>query len=150
MMQNEKYIISFDSDLINFKFDSVGPKGIIPKLVLFQKIGENPDIYNLAFGDLDENTNKVDDKIITNNGDSEKVLFTVASTIYVFTHKYAEAWILLQGSSMSRTRLYQMGISKYLEEIKIDFDVFGLIEDDWLNFEKNQKYDAFLIQKKRI
>lgn len=149
-MLNEKYNISFDSDFINFKFDSIGFKGVIPKLVLFQKISENPDIYNLAFGDLDEKTSEIDDKIITNNGDSEKVLFTVVSIIYVFVHKYPDAWIVLEGSSKSRTRLYQIGISKYLEEIKIDFAVFGLIGENWLIFEKNQKYEAFLIQKKRI
>ena len=149
-MQNEKYNFSFDEDLINFRFDSVGQKSVIPKLVMFQKIGEDPDIYNLAFGDLDEKTNEIDDEIITNNGDSEKVLFTVASTIYVFTHKYPYAWIVLEGSSKSRTRLYQIGISKHLEEIKIDFNVYGLIGDDWLIFEKNQKYEAFLIRKKYI
>lgn len=149
-MQDDKYNFLFDTDFLNFKFDSVGLKGIIPKLVMFQKIEEDPDIYNLAFGDLDEKTNEIDDNIITNNGDSEKVLVTVASTVYVFTHKYPDAWIVLEGSSKSRTRLYQMGISKYLEEIKSDFNVFGLIGEDWLVFEKNQRYEAFLIHKKRI
>ena len=149
-MQDDKYNFLFDTDFLNFKFDSVGLKGIIPKLVMFQKIEEDPDIYNLAFGDLDEKTNEIDDNIITNNGDSEKVLVTVASTVYVFTHKYPDAWIVLEGSSKSRTRLYQIGISKYLEEIKSDFNVFGLIGEDWLVFEKNQRYEAFLIHKKRI
>jgi hypothetical protein len=149
-MQNEKYNLTFDSDLINFRFESVGQKGVVQKLVIFQKIDENQDIYNLAFGDLDETTNEIDDEIITNNGDSEKVLFTVASTIYIFTYKYPNARIVLEGSSKSRTRLYQIGISKFLEEIKVDFAVFGLIGKDWLLFEKNQKYEAFLIQKKRI
>ncbi len=149
-MQNDKYSFSFDTDLINFRFDSVGTKGVIPKLVMYQKIDEDPDVYNLAFGDLDENTNDIDDTIITNNGDSEKVLVTVASTVLVFTHKYPDAWIVLEGSSKSRTRLYQMGISKYLEEIKNDFNVFGLIGKDWFIFEKNQRYEAFLIHKKHI
>jgi hypothetical protein len=149
-MQNEKYNLTFDSDLINFRFESVGQKGVIQKLVIFQKIDENQDIYNLAFGDLDEKTNEIDDEIITNNGDSEKVLFTVASTIYIFTYKYPNARIVLEGSSKSRTRLYQIGISKFLDEIEEDFVVFGLIEKDWFLFEKNQKYEAFLIQKKRI
>jgi hypothetical protein len=34
-------------------------------------------MYNLGFGDYNEITGLIDDKVITNNGDREKVLATV-------------------------------------------------------------------------
>lgn len=41
-------------------------------------------VFNLAFGDYDENTKSINDLSVTNNGDSLKVLATVASTVYAF------------------------------------------------------------------
>ncbi len=69
------------------------------------------NIYNLAFGDFDEETNSINDISITNNGDSTKVLATVASTVYAFIEKHPNAWIFATGSTIVRTRLYRMGIT---------------------------------------
>jgi hypothetical protein len=33
--------------------------------------------YNLAFGDKDDETGEINDRIVSNNGDSEQVLATV-------------------------------------------------------------------------
>jgi hypothetical protein len=63
-------------------------------------------LYNLAFGDKDHSTGEIDDKVISNNGDSEKVLATVVATVYAFTDKYPETWIYATGSTKARTRLY--------------------------------------------
>ncbi|MEJ7681298.1 MAG: hypothetical protein WKG06_26305 [Segetibacter sp.] len=86
------------------------------------------NFYNLGFGDKDE-TGNIDDKVVTNNGDSEKVLATVASTLYTFTDKFPEAMIFVTGSTKARTRLYKIGISNYIEEIEVDFEVFGLVDE---------------------
>ncbi len=94
------------------------------------------DVYNLAFGDYDEETESINDTVVTNNNDSQKVLATVASTLYVFTDKHPNVWIFAKGSNQTRTRLYRMGIAANLEEIIEDFEVYGLIEDDWEKFEK--------------
>ncbi len=51
------------------------------------------DYYNLGFGDKDEKTGEISDLVITNNGDSQQVLATVASTVYAFTDKNPTAWI---------------------------------------------------------
>ena len=75
-----------------FKFTSIGPNGEIKKLVVYTPMLEQ-DVYNLAFGDYNEMTNSIDDKVITNNNDSQKVLATVASTLYVFTSKHPNIWI---------------------------------------------------------
>jgi hypothetical protein len=52
------------------------------------------------------------------------------------------------GTTKSRTRLYRMGITKYLEEIKQDFDVYGELETGWEEFRKDIEYEAFLVKLK--
>jgi len=86
---------------------------------------------------------------VTNNGDSLKVLATVASTVYAFTEKYPKAAIIATGSTSARTRLYRMGITNNLDEISEDFAIFGYNEDEqWVEFEIGEDYEAFLITKK--
>lgn len=106
------------------------------------------DIYNLAFGDYKEETESIDDSIITNNNDSQKVLSTVASTLYVFTDKHPDVWVYATGSNSARTRLYRMGITANLEEILKDFEVYGLQNDSWQGFERETDYEAFLVKRK--
>jgi hypothetical protein len=131
-----------------FKFTSEGPKGKIKKLVVYTKMLEE-DIYNLAFGDYDEETDSINDKSITDNNDKQKVLSTVASTLYVFTEKHPNMWVYATGSSTARTRLYRMGITINLEEIKEDFEVYGLSDEIWVKFEKGKDYEAFLVKRKK-
>ena len=83
------------------------------KIVEYSATGTE-NVYNLAFGDLDEITNTINDLSITNNGDSLKVLATVASTVYAFMEKHPNAWIVATGSTKVRTRLYRMGITNNL------------------------------------
>jgi hypothetical protein len=132
-----------------FEFYSEGPKGIIKKVVEYQQTSK-ADIYNLAFGDFDEVAKGIDDLSITNNGDSLKVLSTVASTIYAFTNKHPMAKIIATGSTSARTRLYRMGITNNLEEISQDFAIFGFEtkNNSWVNFEVGEDYEAFLVTKK--
>ena len=105
-------------------------------------------LYNLAFGDKDIETGEIDDKVISNNGDSEKVLTTVVATVYAFFDKYPDAWIYATGSTKARTRLYKMGISKFLEEVTSDFEVLGELNDDWETFKSDTEYDGFLVRRK--
>ncbi len=94
------------------------------KLVQFQQMNL-PNLYNLAFGDLNPITGQLDDKVITDNGDSEKVLATVVAAVYAFAGQYPEAWIYATGSPSTSTRLYRMGINKYFDIVKEDFDIMG-------------------------
>ncbi len=99
-----------------FEFVSEGPKGEISKLVQFGETNLK-DFYNLAFGDKDPATGEINDSVVSNNNDSDKVLATVVATVYAFTNKHPEAWVYATGSTRSRTRLYRMGLTKYLAEI---------------------------------
>ena len=129
-----------------FEFLSQGPKGRIPKLIKFSET-HLKDFYNLAFGDKDIETGEIDDLTISNNGDSEKVLATVVSAVYAFTDKNRNAWVYATGSTQSRTRLYKRGISKYYEEAVNDFEIYGLFENEWIDFNPNTDFEAFLIKR---
>lgn len=133
-------------DFQTFEFESLGPKGQFLKVVQYTEL-EQQGFYNLGFGDKDPNTGLISDLTVTNNGDSQKVLATVAATLYTFMNEYPEAIVVATGSTPVRTRLYQMGIANNLETIKQDFTVLGLRNESWEFFRKDVKYEAFLVQK---
>ncbi len=146
-MRLPKYPLASGDKLMTFEFISEGPKGLIHKLVRYQHTNVE-GVYNLAFGDKDQSSGEIDDSVISNNGDSEKVLATVVATVYAFTDKYQGAWVYASGSTKSRTRLYRMGIAKFLEEVQEDFDIFGERNDDWEVFRENIEYNGFLVKRK--
>lgn len=148
-MNVPKYRYKSEKKLRHFEFISQGPKGLIHKMVEYTETGQE-NVFNLAFGDYDKKTKSINDITITNNGDSLKVLATVASTVYAFTEKYPECWVFATGSTNARTRLYRMGITNNLAEIQHDFKVFGLRGDTnkWEEFITGEDYEAFLITKK--
>jgi hypothetical protein len=147
-MRIDTYELSAKESLMTFEFISQGIKGSITKRVQFQRINDDEDVYNLAFGDVI--LGEIDDIVISNNNDTTKVLATVASTIPLFMIKYPNAIIYAKGSTPTRTRLYQMGISKNLEIISENFTVYGISENNnYEIFEKNKHYSAFVIIKKR-
>jgi hypothetical protein len=147
-MSYESYDLVITDSTMNFEFVSEGPNGFIKKRIQFQKvIGRN--FYNLALGDVNAETGDFDARIVSNNKDTEKVLATVAATIYIFTNKYPNIPVYLEGNSLARKRLYRMSISNNLEEINKDFIIFGVSEDWNLEiYEGNKDYWAFLIIKK--
>jgi len=63
--------------------------------------------YYLAFGDNVEESKNFDDFVRTNNQDTEKVLATVASTLYIFFERHEGTIVIAEGSTHSRTGLYR-------------------------------------------
>ena len=147
-MKYTRYEYQTEDELHYFEFTSVGPKGNIKKIVEYTKVSVG-DIYNLAFGDYDEKTDRLNDKIVTNNGDGTKILATVVSTVYAFTGRYPNAWVFEKGSKEVRTRLYRMGISNNLEELKEDFYVYGMkMDESFEDFIIGEDYLGFLVTRK--
>ena len=147
-MNNPKYLYKTEQKFTIFEFVSEGPKGRIRKMVEYTETATE-NVYNLGFGDYDEIANAINDISVTNNGDSLKVLATVASTVYAFLEKHPNAYILATGSTNVRTRLYRMGITNNLAEINEDFVVYGLTDKGiWDDFVVGEDYEAFLITKK--
>lgn len=95
-------------------------------------------------------TRDVDDKIVTDNGDMEKVLATVAQTVLLFFQHYPNTIIEVTGSTIGRTRLYQILISKYIEELTRYVNIYGLSsENDQLEFfSPYKKYSRFFAMSK--
>jgi hypothetical protein len=75
-MKYPRYNYVAEEKMQVFEFTSIGTKGEIKKIVEFTLLNVN-NVYNLGFGDYDPKTDKINDSVITNNGDSQKVLATV-------------------------------------------------------------------------
>jgi len=54
-MKTETYQLSTDNTQLIYSFLSIGSKGIITKVIVYEKL--KPNLYNLAFGDYDITTN---------------------------------------------------------------------------------------------
>src|ERR1700722_184182 len=148
-MKEDKYEYHKIPEEYYYEFFSEGPKGTIKKLVRYKLISDSPDhVFNLSFGDWNEETFDADDSITTNNKDRQKVLATVADTVLDFTLLRPKAFIFAQGSTLSRTRLYQMGICAFWEEIGCLFRVIGYVDEEWTPFRKGVNFQAFLIKRK--
>ena len=147
-MNIDKYPVVIGETSMIFEFTSEGVHGNISKLIIYSKTHLH-NFYNLGFGDKNETTGDIDDEVITNNGDSEKVLATVVSTLYIFTETFPEAMVFATGSTKARTRLYRIGISNNFTEIQKDFAVFGLLNKKWHPFQKGTDWNAFLVIKKK-
>src|SRR5215216_3669282 len=119
MIDDRYVVVDFVDDYRTFEFVSEGPKGQFKKTVQYIETA-TAGIYNLGFGVKDELTNEIDDLVVTNNGDSKKILATVVKTLFVFTDHYPDALVMATGSTLARTRLYRMGITNNLLLIEKD------------------------------
>jgi hypothetical protein len=150
-MQLEKYDCQTTADGESFTFESVGPKGVIRKIVNYQplpwQIGPI-QVVNLAFGDWNFETRNIDELVISNNRDRDKVLATVAFTALDYMAQNGRVAIHIKGITPAKTRLYQMGINAHRAEIEQLYIVYGQLEGEWCPFESGYNYESFLILKK--
>jgi len=146
-MNLERYPYTITNNFQDYIFYSDGPKGRIKKVVRYTRIANDPVTYNLAFGD-ENDAGKVSDSIISNNQDRDIVLATVAGTINKFCDYYGNHYIYVEGSTLSRTRLYQISIARLWHEISAEFDVRGFVNGNWELFQLNVNYEAFLVKRK--
>lgn len=148
-MHLNHYDLYTTTDFCDYEFYSKGPRGNIKKAVRFAKIKDDePVVYNLGFGDMDEGTGNVSDLSVSNNQDTKKVLASVAFAVLQFSNHFGNPYVYAEGSTPARTRLYQMGISNMWEVIGEIFDVYGAREGRWELFRKGVNYSAFLVKRK--
>ena len=134
-------------DTYTYEFYSEGPKGKIRKIVKlrhFKRMGIN--VYNLAFGDLIDK-GKIDDTVVSNNGDSYLVLATVAQTISIFCESRPEAMVVIKGNDDVRNRLYRIAINKWLQEFPGSFSVLGLRGTHWYDYNQTSVYEGYCIKR---
>lgn len=143
------YEVKMSEHLWSYEFYSEGPKGKIKKVIQFSPYNSGGrTCFNLFLGDWNEEEKMFDDKIITDNKDSTKVFTTVAQTVIEFTGSFPDTFVHIKGSTPSRTRLFQIAISKNWSEICTLFTVFGYTNKEWQLFLLNVNYEAFMINRK--
>lgn len=136
----------FTHDFSVIDFLSTGKNGTIPKRIIFSNT-ELENVYNLAFGDVDEN-GEINDCTVSDNGDRNKILATVFHVVNIYTKKYPERWIIFNGSTKERTRLYRIAVGINLEELSQTFEVFAFVEEELKLFAKNMEINSFVIKRK--
>ncbi len=148
MSQYPGYIsLDISTDATVFEFTSIGPKGNIKKIIQFVPTTAEA-VYNLTFGNLLEN-GKIDDISTNDNKDRDKILATVATTVFDFTGRFPQCYVFFTGSSVERTRLYRMALTLNYEELIQTFDIWGLMErGGFEDFQKRRNYNGFLIKRK--
>lgn len=146
-MNEPSYPFSRVEDRFVFEFESISNTKIVKKLVEFRLIDANMALYNLALVDI-MSDGTASDLSVSNNQDMPKVLATVFRALLYFFDKNPQSKVLIQGSTKSRTKLYQMAIVKYLSEIEHKFSIWGFIEEDFENFVKGKNYEGFIIGQK--
>jgi hypothetical protein len=150
-MHLEKYQYNTGSSFLDFEFESCGPNGRIKKVVSYiPQFAHGIKYFNLGFGDWDPQTGDINDLCISNNGDKDKILATIAATVLEFLSRFPDAMIYALGSTMARTRLYQMGIAANWPAIDSLLDVYGFIDNRWVPFKPNVNYKAFLVLRKKL
>jgi len=148
-MQLETYPFTKHPESHYYEFYSEGPKGNIKKVVEYYRFPElGAEVFNLAFGDWDEDNHHINDFSTSNNADRDKVLATVAATVIEFMKEHPYAVLIATGSTLSRTRLYQMGIARVWDEINQFFEIQGYINDTWQPFKQGVNYNAFLLKRR--
>ncbi len=139
------YNIESSSDGLLYEFESVGESKIIKKVVIYFPVKYNNDLFELSFGDL-QNDGTINFQMVSNNQDMALILNTVIDTLHLFFELYPSKSVVFTGSSESRNRLYRAVISKAIKNQNQKFDIFGITFDGILeSFLPNKNYFAFQI-----
>jgi hypothetical protein len=98
-MNEESYNYEKGPEIYYYEFYSDGPNGKIKKMVQFQQISSDEEIFNLGFGDVNTESGQVNDLSVSNNQDTRKILSTVAKTVLEFIQDHPNAIIMARGST---------------------------------------------------
>lgn len=148
-MNLEKYLYTVSASALEYTFTSIGPHGRIKKIVRYYRERMGFFSYlSLVFGNVIEGAPEVDTLSVSNNGDRDKLLATVAATVFEVTARYPEIFVIAKGSTRARTRLYQIGVFGHFGLIAPLFVVFGLRNGRWRPARRNINYEAFAVIRK--
>nr|WP_295935060.1 hypothetical protein [uncultured Dyadobacter sp.] len=151
-----------------FSFHSIGHQGAIELRMRITLMDAETRFYNIGFGVWDARRRDIDDQVAIRNGDTDRILATVAQKALDFLKQNPRANIAATGSVLPgelalRTRKYQMGINAYYHELfefcniygfkaaKVDGKMVGNWpnwDGEWVPFKQGTNYDAFLLNLK--
>ncbi len=148
-MENiEKYEVNCINEGFDYYFFSIGEKGCIKMVAQFI---ESPvkRIYQFRFGVIDKTTGVIDEYIVANNNDTNKILNTIVWILYNFTNRFPECLIRFSGSTKVRTRLFLMWLTRNWDFANKYFIIFGSKSNEkWVRCRYSARYSAILIKKK--
>ena len=160
---------------IQYLFESRGHKSII-KAIEYSPITKRKGriIYNLGFGDYDENTGGIIDNINSNNGDMRRVFSTVLNTVPKFFKENENAGIWVAGSDSSisfknqckynckknckdicknidrRIKIYRYYVDKNFKALNKEYKFYGLANKEFVQYLPGNDYPKILVYKKKI
>ena len=143
-------VLDIARDYSEYKFVSIGPKGNIPKLVVFKLLFPEDNVYNVALvdilvGGITSDTN------VSNNGDMREILATVTQILIDYTAVFPERKIYFTGSDEEGKRMavYHRAIREYYSVLKDLFFIEGFINEKVKEpFNPLNSYLAFLVKRK--
>lgn len=147
-MIGEHYPTISDYNNRVFKFKSIGPKGEIEKIIIFEPLLPlHKNEYNLALCIMKDGL-MVDD-MVTNNNDFYKTIYTVVKSIYIFFETYPEASLKIGAEEERRDRIYNGIFKRKHHEIIEKFDIFGYINGRIELYNLEKFYDHFELKRKK-
>jgi hypothetical protein len=144
VMENEPilpYLFVKSKNDTQFNFISVGKAGEIEKTIKFSKT-KYDFLYNLSL------TDTIAGSARNGNGDSDKIIETVISSIISFTLNRPEIWISIIGNTAVLARFFKISICKRIEDFKDQFDVYEDMELHWEEFNVCVKCKGFVVRRK--
>lgn len=128
-----------------FYFASSGD-GNINKVVVFTSM-EDPDTYAVALGNLRDD-GSIDVHGQDGNEDAVAVLSTVAKAMAFFLADHPEAWVVIEGTTPARARLYRRAIAQELDDLGGYFDIYGFDGTNQEIFQPGRNCLSFTISLK--
>jgi hypothetical protein len=111
-----------------YLFQSIGKKGVINKIVIFQLLSRN-NTYNLFLGDYNGPDDISDDLTISNNGGIVKVLTTVYRIVLNFSNKHKAITVIISGSDKTRKALYARIIRNNHHDFSSHFKIECILDE---------------------
>ena len=145
-MSQPAYPIRTTDNRLQFVLESTSHDRVVQKQIEFTPFSINANIYNLAFGDLNE-WEELDDLTVSDNQDMERVLATVIQAVLFFLETYPDKTVFFTGSTAARTRLYRAAISRVIADYE-NLAVEGILDSGAESFQPNKPYQAFLVRYK--
>jgi len=131
LMEYKEYELSSNASLTVFGFISTGSNGTVPMAIKYTAT-LNEHVYNLGYGSIisiNERTGEteIDDISPSGNNDTFAVLATVFRSVYAFTERHPDAYVLFGSSDPVKLRLYRMALTKNYSLVTETFDLFGAV-----------------------
>lgn len=170
-------LVDSNNRKIQYLFESKGLKSII-KAIEYTPVAQRDGkvVYNLGFGDYNEEGGNIFDDTNSNNGDMRKVFSTVLNTVPKFFKENEDAAIWMQGSDSAedfkklcevdckkncenicknfsrRIKTYRYYVNKNFVELSKEYIFFGFIDTEnptLVQYIPENEYIGILVFKKK-